>query len=71
MLLIFVFPDEKPSTESMRIFWICAFITTAFDRMLEAFPFYYVIKLSALLFLLVEPSCLNDNIVNLLMAAVS
>ncbi|CAJ0604316.1 unnamed protein product [Cylicocyclus nassatus] len=71
MLLTFQYPDEKPSSESMRIYWISAFVMTAFDRMLEAFPFYYVMKLSTLLFLLVEPSCLNDNIKNLLMVTVT
>ncbi|VDM67419.1 unnamed protein product [Strongylus vulgaris] len=69
MLLTFEFPDEKPPAENMRIYWISAFVMTAFDRMLEAFPFYYVVKLSTLLFLLVEPSFLNDNLRKLLTVA--
>ncbi|CAJ0603142.1 unnamed protein product [Cylicocyclus nassatus] len=71
LLLTFVYPDEKPPPENMRIYGICALAMTAFDRMLEAFPFYYVIKLSALLFLLVEPSFLNDNIRKLLTVPVA
>ncbi|RCN32687.1 hypothetical protein ANCCAN_21510 [Ancylostoma caninum] len=66
MLLIYVYPDERPPPENMRVFWIFAFIISAYDRMLEAFPFYYVGKLLALLFLLVEPSCLNEKLKKLL-----
>ncbi|KIH56202.1 hypothetical protein ANCDUO_13619 [Ancylostoma duodenale] len=84
MLLLYVYPDERPPAENMRVFWydifrigtvstlrfdsfrISAFIISAYDRMLEAFPFYYVGKLLALLFLLVEPSCLNERLKKLL-----
>ncbi|RCN32990.1 hypothetical protein ANCCAN_21183 [Ancylostoma caninum] len=71
MLLIYVYPDERPPPENMRVFWIFAFIISAYDRMLEAFPFYYVGKLLALLFLLVEPSCLNEKLKKLLNIKVS
>ncbi|KAK6746714.1 hypothetical protein RB195_000156 [Necator americanus] len=66
LLLMYVFPDERPPAENMRVYWISAFVVTAFDRMLEAFPLYYVGKLCALLFLLVEPSCLNERLKTLL-----
>ncbi|EYC35266.1 hypothetical protein Y032_1092g3589 [Ancylostoma ceylanicum] len=71
MLLIYVYPDERPPAENMRVFWIFAFVISAYDRMLEAFPFYYVGKLFALLFLLVEPSCLNERLKKLLNVKVS
>ncbi|KAK5966735.1 hypothetical protein GCK32_000474 [Trichostrongylus colubriformis] len=66
LLLTYVYPDEKPPTNNMRVYWISAFIVTAFDRMLETFPLYYVIKLGILLFLLVEPSCLNERLKEIL-----
>ncbi|XGW25285.1 hypothetical protein V3C99_006589 [Haemonchus contortus] len=62
LLLTYVYPDEKPPVSNMRVYWMSAFLMTAFDRMLETFPLYYVIKLAILLFLLVEPSCLNERL---------
>ncbi|KAE9419179.1 hypothetical protein Angca_001459 [Angiostrongylus cantonensis] len=70
LLLTFAFPEERPPVENMRVYWITAFTVSAFDRMLEIFPLYYVAKLFILLFLLVEPSCLNDKLKILLKAAV-
>ncbi|KAJ1351369.1 hypothetical protein KIN20_007360 [Parelaphostrongylus tenuis] len=71
LLLTFTFPDERPPAENMRVYWITAFTVSAFDRMLEVFPLYYVAKLTLLLFLLVEPSCLNDRLKILLKATVN
>lgn len=52
-------------------FRISAFVLTAFDRMLEVFPLYYVGKLCVLLSLLVEPSCLNERLKEILKITVS
>ncbi|VDL75999.1 unnamed protein product [Nippostrongylus brasiliensis] len=66
LLLTYTYPNEKPSQEGMAVYWVSAFVMTAFDRMLEEFPFYYFIKLCILLSLLVEPSSLSDGLKKLL-----
>ncbi|CAJ0604317.1 unnamed protein product [Cylicocyclus nassatus] len=62
MLLIFVYPDEQPPVDHMIVYWISAFVLSACDHMLEDLPFYYLQKFCILLFILVEPSCLNDRL---------
>ncbi|WKY03348.1 hypothetical protein Q1695_004803 [Nippostrongylus brasiliensis] len=71
LLLTYTYPNEKPSQEGMAVYWVSAFVMTAFDRMLEEFPFYYFIKLCILLSLLVEPSSLSDGLKKLLKLSVS
>ncbi|VDM75980.1 unnamed protein product [Strongylus vulgaris] len=62
MLLIYVYPDEQPPLDHMIVYWISAFVLSACDHMLEDLPFYYLQKFCLLLFILVEPSCLNDRL---------
>ncbi|CAL2040287.1 unnamed protein product [Caenorhabditis brenneri] len=66
LLLIFCYPDEKPSEESFYIYFPVFGAITLFDRNLESIPFYYVLKLALFLLFFMPPYILNRRICDLL-----
>lgn len=64
LLLIFVYPDEKPSDESFFIYFPIFGGITLFDRSLEGIPCYYVLKLLFLLFFFMPPYTVCQIIAN-------
>ncbi|KJH44886.1 hypothetical protein DICVIV_09078 [Dictyocaulus viviparus] len=62
LLLTFTFPSERPQADTMHVYWIIAFIVSAYDRMLETFPLYYTGKLCILLSLLIDSSALSEQL---------
>lgn len=58
-LLIFVFRDEKPSDDSLFVFFSLFGVLTVIDRSLERIPCYYVFKLALFFFLYAPPFVLH------------
>ncbi|CAD6191372.1 unnamed protein product [Caenorhabditis auriculariae] len=67
-LLTFVFVDEKPTEESLVVYWTAFGVTTIFDRLLERIPLYYVFKLALFLLLVLPPYHLLERAKELLKA---
>ncbi|CAB3406111.1 unnamed protein product [Caenorhabditis bovis] len=61
-LLIFVYPDEKPTDESLYTYYSLFGLLTVFDRAFEKITFYYVAKLALFLLLFVPPYKLIDKV---------
>ncbi|EGT48009.1 hypothetical protein CAEBREN_18447 [Caenorhabditis brenneri] len=65
-LLIFVFPAEKPSDDSLFIFFSLFGLLTVLDRSLEKIPCYYILKLALFVLLYIPPYVLHKKISELI-----
>ncbi|CAO4374668.1 unnamed protein product [Caenorhabditis nigoni] len=65
-LLIFVFPAEKPTDDSLFIYFSLFGALTVMDRSLERIPCYYIFKLALFVLLYVPPYELHKRISELI-----
>uniref|UniRef100_A0A8R1DLZ6 Uncharacterized protein n=1 Tax=Caenorhabditis japonica TaxID=281687 RepID=A0A8R1DLZ6_CAEJA len=65
LLLIFVYPEEKPNDESFYVYFPIFGGVTIFDRGFENIPCYYVFKVTLFLLFFAPPYVLNQQIVGL------
>ncbi|CAI2350976.1 unnamed protein product [Caenorhabditis sp. 36 PRJEB53466] len=66
LLLVFVYPDEKPSDDSFVFYFPIYGGLTLFDRTLECIPCYYVWKISLFLLFFLPPYTLHEHLNGLL-----
>uniref|UniRef100_A0A1I7TDK4 Major sperm protein n=1 Tax=Caenorhabditis tropicalis TaxID=1561998 RepID=A0A1I7TDK4_9PELO len=65
-LLIFVFPAEKPTDDSLFVYFSLFGVLTVLDRSLEKIPCYYILKLALFMLLYVPPYVLHKKISELI-----
>ncbi|KAF1757988.1 hypothetical protein GCK72_014446 [Caenorhabditis remanei] len=65
-LLIFVFPAEKPTDDSLFIYFSLFGALTVLDRSLEKIPCYYILKLALFVLLYLPPYVLHKRISELI-----
>lgn len=65
-LLIFVFPSEKPSDDSLFIYFSLFGVLTVLDRSFEKIPCYYILKLVLFVLLYIPPYVLHKKISELI-----